>query len=64
MNFTVVSFCWCIELQRESWMRLTYSRELVPERGMIRDFLISAEPISAPLINSESEMFAPALAGA
>ncbi len=47
MYFSVTVFCWCVELQHECWMRLTYRREYMPDRGMIRDFLVSAEPIVA-----------------
>lgn len=47
MYFTVEIFCWCIALQQECWMRLTYRREPVPERSMVRDFLIAAEPVLA-----------------
>ncbi len=37
---------WSIALKREAWMRLTYQREYVPERGTWRDFLVSSELIS------------------
>ncbi len=48
MYFTITAIRWCIELGRESWMLLTYHRDVLPERGFVRDFLISAEPITAP----------------
>ncbi len=52
MYFTVVTRCWCMELECESWMKLIYRRESVPERELVRDFLISAEPIPAPIAES------------
>ena len=36
---------WCIALHRETWMRLTYRRDYLPERELWRDFLVSAEPL-------------------
>ena len=45
--YTIVTSCWCIALGRESWMRLTYRRDEIFERGYFRDFLICAEPIAA-----------------
>ncbi len=36
-----------MELEKECWMRLTYQRELMPDRGMVRDFLVAAQPIVA-----------------
>ncbi len=47
MYVTVRAIRWCIALGRESWMLLTYYREAIPERGLVRDFLISAEVITA-----------------
>ncbi len=47
MYFTVTVYCWCMELQHECWMRLTYRREYITDRAIIRDFLISAERIAA-----------------
>ncbi len=48
MYYTVIACRWSIALGRESWMRLTFLRELIGERGLIRDFLVSAEPIQEP----------------
>lgn len=36
---------WCIALQRETYMRLTYRRDYLAERQLWRDFLVSAEPL-------------------
>lgn len=36
---------WCMALQRETWMRLTYRRDYLSERKLWRDFLVSAEPL-------------------
>ncbi len=47
MYFTVVNRCWCIELACECWMKLTYRRDTLVERGMLRDFLVCAEPVAA-----------------
>ncbi len=50
MYYTVEMICWCIALHRECWMRLTYRREVLAERNMVADFLVSAEPmIAAPI---------------
>ncbi len=53
MYFTDVRRCWCIELQCECWMKLTYHRVSVAERGLVRDFLVSAEPVASPEVASE-----------
>ncbi len=53
MYFTVTKFCWCIELSRECWMRLVYHREIIPERGVLRDFLVSATRVTAPVARSQ-----------
>ncbi len=45
MYYTVIAYRWSIALGRESWMRLTYLREFVFERNLIRDFLVFAEPV-------------------
>ncbi len=47
MYYTVEMICWCIALHRECWMRLTYRREVLAERNMVADFLVSAEPLIA-----------------
>ncbi len=68
MYFTVVNRCWCIELECECWMKLTYHRETVAERGMVRDFLVCAEPVPAleaavdPARPAERIAFAPSYA--
>jgi hypothetical protein len=49
MYYTVITYRWSIALGCESWMRLTYLRELIYERNLIRDFLVSAEPIQEPV---------------
>ncbi len=47
MYYTVTVFCWCMELGHQSWMRLTYRRDLVADRDLMRDFLVSAVPVAA-----------------
>jgi hypothetical protein len=49
MYYTVIAYRWSIALGRDSLMRLTYLRELVCERNLVRDFLVSAEPIEEPV---------------
>ncbi len=49
MYYTVIAYRWSIALGRESCMRLTYLREFVSERNLIRDFLVSAEPVQEPV---------------
>lgn len=47
MYYVVEVVRWCIPLQEEHRMRLTYRRDYLPERGLWRDFLVNAEPIIA-----------------
>lgn len=47
MYYVVEVIRWCIPLQEERRMRLTYRRDYVPERGLWRDFLVSAEALAA-----------------
>ncbi len=47
MYYTVVVCRWCIALAHESWMRLTFRRDAIPERDLFRDVLVCAELISA-----------------
>ncbi len=49
MYYTVIARRWSIPLGHECWMRLTYLRELIAERYLIRDFLVCAEPIQEPV---------------
>jgi hypothetical protein len=44
MYYVIEVTRWCIALQRESKMRLTYRRDYIPERKLWRDFLVAAEP--------------------
>jgi hypothetical protein len=37
---------WFIPLGREMRMRLTYRRDYLPDRKLVRDFLVSAEPVA------------------
>ncbi len=48
MYYTVVVLRWSISLGQYSWMRLTYRREPIPERNLLRDILVCAEPAEAP----------------
>ncbi len=48
MYYTVVVLRWSIPLARYSWMRLTYRRDTIPERDLLRDVLVCAEPAEAP----------------
>lgn len=45
MYYEIEVIRWCIALQRESRMRLTYRRDYVPEVHQWRDFLVAAAPI-------------------
>jgi hypothetical protein len=45
--YTIVALCWCMTLGCESWMQLTYRRDAIPDRNLVRDFLVSAEPVAA-----------------
>ncbi len=48
MYYSVVVLRWCIALRRETWMRLTYRRDAIPDRDLLRDVLVCAEPVAAP----------------
>jgi len=45
MYYVIEVSRWCIALHRETRMRLTYRRDYLPDRGLWRDFLVSAEPL-------------------
>ncbi|HYL11554.1 MAG TPA: hypothetical protein VEV41_00835 [Terriglobales bacterium] len=45
MYYEIEVIRWCISLQREARMRLTYRRDYVPELKQWRDFLVRAEPL-------------------
>ncbi len=45
MYYVIEVSRWCIALHRETKMRLTYRRDYIPDRGLWRDFLVSAEPL-------------------
>jgi len=46
MYYVIEVTRWCIPLQLETPMRLTYRRNYIPERELWRDFLVSAEPLA------------------
>ncbi len=43
MYYVVDVFRWCVALQCQAWMRLTFQRDYLPEREVWRDFLVSTE---------------------
>lgn len=46
MYYEIEVVRWCIVLNRETRMRLTYRRDYIPEVKQWRDFLVNAQPIS------------------
>ncbi len=45
MYYVIEVSRWCIDLHRETRMRLTYRRDYLPDRGLWPDFLVSTEPL-------------------
>ena len=43
MYYVIEVVRWCMAVQAEARMRLTYRRDYLPERQLWRDFIVSAE---------------------
>ncbi len=46
MYYAIEVIRWFIPLGREMRMRLTYRRDYLADRKLVRDFLVCAEPVA------------------